>query len=234
VGTGVRDGDLQRPKANPPRNLHLNHYKPQPRPAWDRWLSRGGEIKPARGRCLRLGRGRWLPKNQKRLEHRKGRGLAAAHWESDWFAFNCTNPDLGKFYRPRLGIPPAPPFFTPEHRNALSPARRCRDGAQRPRGGDVGGEPSTHPAPLLLLSERCSAAARTAGRWENRGSPAGKTRSRCPGKATCSLTPRFPGISPSGHRLPAASLLLRAPRGPPPRNPPAEPKPREINGLFFF
>lgn len=125
MGTGDRDGDLQRLKANPPRNLHLKHRTPQPRPAWDRWLSREGEIKPARGGCPRLGReggGVSLPENQKQLKRREGHGLAVALWESDGFAFNCANPELRKFYRPRLGIPPpAGPRGRPAPRTPVFP-----------------------------------------------------------------------------------------------------------------
>lgn len=137
MGTGGRDGDLQRLKANPPRNLHLKHRKPQPRPAWDRWLSTQGQIKPARGGCRLWGGGGGgvsFPENQKQLKHREGPGPAAARWQSDGFAFNCANPGFRKFYPPSHpafpsasphGRPtPRSPVFPPQHRRALSGVSR--------------------------------------------------------------------------------------------------------------
>lgn len=98
MGTRVRDRDLQRLKANPPRNLHLEHRKPQPRAAWDRCLPKEGQMKPARGGCPHLGRVGSLPGTQVPLNHRAGHVLAAALWESDGFAFSGANPKLREFY----------------------------------------------------------------------------------------------------------------------------------------
>lgn len=151
MGTGVRDGDLQRLKANPPRNLHPKHRKPQPRPACDRWLSREGEIKPARGGCPRLGTGGWewggsLPENQKQLTPSpKDTAWRRPVGKSDGFAFHCANPEFGKFYRPRLGIPrPAGPRHPPFPPGAPKRAERCQPTA--PSGLALLGDAATVPS----------------------------------------------------------------------------------------
>lgn len=263
MGTGVRDGDLQRLKANPPRNLHPKHRKPQPRPACDRWLSREGEIKPARGGCPRLGTGGWgggggsLPENQKQLTPSpKDTAWRRPVGKSDGFAFRCANPEFGKFYRPRLGIPrPAgprdPPFPpAPEHRNALSDVSRphhrgwpCSVTPRRCPVPSGWGEtaPGTWERSRASTPPRRLALGEMLGFSEDRGevrtlrSSGPESAEPVPGESyllggraslrAVGTLPAAAHLGPRAHRLPAASLLLRAPRGTHARTPAATPPP---------
>lgn len=161
MGTGVRDGDLQRLKANPPRNLHPKHRKPQPRPACDRWLSREGEIRPARGGCPRLGTGGWewggsLPENQKQLTPpRRTRpgggplGKAAARWEKRRLCFSLCKSGIREVLPASAPHPPAresprPPV--PPRPGAPKRAERCQPTA--PSGLALLGDAATVPGAL--------------------------------------------------------------------------------------